>query len=82
MAFIERSTILGLDDYWDEEQASWGHAQKVPLDMTNAWALVHRTRSARSRRSINRSRSSTRCGAASTSTRPTATGSTRTSRSS
>ena len=46
MAFIERSTILGLDDYWDEEQSSWGHQQKVPLYMTNAWALVHQQKRA------------------------------------
>jgi hypothetical protein len=39
LAWIARATELGLEDYWDEEQGSWGHGQKVPLFMTNAWAL-------------------------------------------
>jgi hypothetical protein len=39
LAWIERSTIVGLEDFWDDEQGSWGHTQKVPLFMTNAWAL-------------------------------------------
>ena len=40
LAWIERATALGLEDYWDEQQGSWGHGQKVPLFMTNAWALA------------------------------------------
>ncbi len=40
LAWIARATELGLEDYWDEEQGSWGHGQKVPLFMTNAWALA------------------------------------------
>ncbi len=39
LAWIERSTVINLEDFWDEEQGSWGHTQKVPLFMTNAWAL-------------------------------------------
>ena len=40
LAWIARATELDLEDYWDEELGSWGHQQKVPLFMTNAWALA------------------------------------------
>ena len=39
LAWIERMTVLLLDDRWDEEQGSWGHGQKVPLFHENAWSL-------------------------------------------
>jgi len=39
LQWIERSTIVNLEDFWDAEQGSWGHQQKVPLFMTNEWAL-------------------------------------------
>jgi uncharacterized protein YyaL (SSP411 family) len=40
LAWIARATELDLEDYWDGELGSWGHQQKVPLFMTNAWALA------------------------------------------
>ncbi len=46
LAWIERSTIINLEDFWDAEQGSWGHTQKVPLFMTNAWALSLATKDA------------------------------------
>lgn len=39
LVWIARSTELELEDYWDDALGSWGHQQKVPLYMTNAWAL-------------------------------------------
>ena len=39
LAWIARQAAVGLEDYWDEQQGSWGHTQKVPLYMTNEWAL-------------------------------------------
>ncbi len=53
LAWIARATELGLDDYWDEEQGSWGHQQKVPLFMTNEWALLRaRAGDARARKRV------------------------------
>ncbi len=40
ITWIARAAALDLDDYWDREQGSWGHGQKVPLYMTNEWALM------------------------------------------
>ena len=88
LAWIERSTIVNLEDFWDAEQGSWGHTQKVPLFMTNAWALSLAPKDAEWKKRIlftldqESSRSRIQFGAASTSTRPTPIGSTRTSRSS
>jgi uncharacterized protein len=39
IAWIERATELELADYWDRDEGSWGHGQKVPLYWDNAWAL-------------------------------------------
>ena len=39
LAFIERDTELGLDEYYDEEQGGWGRSQKAPIAADNAWAL-------------------------------------------
>ncbi len=39
LAWIGRETELNLEEYWDEDQGSWGHTQKVPLFTTNAWTL-------------------------------------------
>jgi hypothetical protein len=39
MASIARSTQLGLDAYWDDAQAGWGHQQKLGIPTTNAWTL-------------------------------------------
>ncbi len=46
LAWIERETELNLGDYWDDEQGSWGHGQKVPIYTTNAWALGHQQKRA------------------------------------
>jgi uncharacterized protein YyaL (SSP411 family) len=39
LSFIERSTEVALDDYYDEEEAGWGKAQKAAIASDNAWAL-------------------------------------------
>ncbi len=39
LAWIERLTELELAEYWDRDQGSWGHGQKVPIYWDNAWAL-------------------------------------------
>jgi uncharacterized protein len=39
ITWIERATELELADYWDRDEGSWGHGQKVPLYWDNAWAL-------------------------------------------
>jgi uncharacterized protein YyaL (SSP411 family) len=40
LAFIERSTELMLDDYYDDDQGGWGRSQKAPLAEDNQWALL------------------------------------------
>ena len=40
LAWIQASTDLSLDEYYDEEQGSWGRHQKAPLGYDNAWLLL------------------------------------------
>ena len=40
LAWIERSTEVALDDYYDEDEGGWGRTQKVPIGGDNAWALL------------------------------------------
>jgi len=39
LAWIQHSIDVELDEYWDEEQGSWGRQQKAPLGWNNAWTL-------------------------------------------
>jgi uncharacterized protein YyaL (SSP411 family) len=39
LAWIEREIDVQLDDYYDEDQGSWGRQQKAPLGWNNAWLL-------------------------------------------
>ncbi len=52
LAWIARATELDLEDYWDEELGGWGHQQKVPLFMTNAWALARAKSDARAKKRV------------------------------
>ena len=40
LLWIQSSTDVALDDYYDDEQGSWGRRQKAPLGYDNAWLLV------------------------------------------
>ena len=40
IAWIQASTDLSLDDFYDDEQGGWGHRQKAPLGYDNAWLLL------------------------------------------
>ncbi len=40
LAWIQSSTDLSLDDFYDDEQGSWGRRQKAPLGYDNAWLLL------------------------------------------
>ena len=39
LLWIQHAIDVDLDDYWDEEQGSWGRQQKAPLGWNNAWTL-------------------------------------------
>ena len=39
LLWIQHAIDVELDDYWDEEQGSWGRQQKAPLGWNNAWTL-------------------------------------------
>jgi len=39
LAWVEHAVDLEMDDFWDEEQGGWGHAQKAPVGPNNAWVL-------------------------------------------
>jgi uncharacterized protein len=39
IAWIQREVEVQLQDYYDEEQGSWGRRQKAPLGANNAWLL-------------------------------------------
>lgn len=39
LAWIQREVDVQLEDYYDEDQGSWGRQQKAPLGWDNAWAL-------------------------------------------
>lgn len=39
LAWIQREIDVQLEDYYDEEQGSWGRQQKAPLGWNNAWTL-------------------------------------------
>lgn len=40
LLWIQSSTDMALDDYYDDEQGSWGRRQKAPLGHDNAWLLL------------------------------------------
>ena len=40
LLWIQSATEVALDDYYDEEQGSWGRRQKAPLGYDNAWLLL------------------------------------------
>ncbi|HSO34479.1 MAG TPA: DUF255 domain-containing protein [Labilithrix sp.] len=40
LLWIQASTDLALDDFYDDEQGSWGRRQKAPLGYDNAWLLA------------------------------------------
>ena len=40
LAWIQRAIDVELDDYYDEDQGSWGRQQKAPLGWDNAWTLA------------------------------------------
>jgi len=40
LLWIQSSTDLALDDFYDDEQGSWGRRQKAPLGYDNAWLLL------------------------------------------
>ena len=44
LAWIQSSTDLSLDEYYDDEQGSWGRRQKAPLGYDNAWLLLKASR--------------------------------------
>jgi uncharacterized protein len=44
LAWIQRDVDLALDDFYDDEQGSWGRRQKAPLGYDNAWLLVKAAR--------------------------------------
>ena len=39
LAWIQREIDVQLEDYYDEDQGSWGRQQKAPLGWNNAWTL-------------------------------------------
>lgn len=39
LLWIQREIDVQLDDYYDDEQGSWGRQQKAPLGWNNAWTL-------------------------------------------
>lgn len=39
LAWIQREIDVQLEDYYDEDQGSWGRQQKAPLGWNNAWLL-------------------------------------------
>jgi uncharacterized protein YyaL (SSP411 family) len=39
LLWIQREIDVQLEDYYDEDQGSWGRQQKAPLGWNNAWAL-------------------------------------------
>ena len=39
LLWIQREIDVQLDDYYDEDQGSWGRQQKAPLGWNNAWTL-------------------------------------------
>jgi uncharacterized protein YyaL (SSP411 family) len=39
LLWIQREIDVQLEDYYDEEQGSWGRQQKAPLGWNNAWTL-------------------------------------------
>ena len=39
LLWIEREIDVQLEDYYDEDQGSWGRQQKAPLGWNNAWTL-------------------------------------------
>ncbi len=44
LLWIQSTTDLALDDYYDDEQGSWGKKQKAPLGWDNAWLLTKASR--------------------------------------
>jgi uncharacterized protein len=40
LLWIQREIDVQLDDYYDDEQGSWGRHQKAPLGWDNAWTLA------------------------------------------
>jgi uncharacterized protein len=40
LLWIQNSTDVALDDFYDDEQGSWGRRQKAPLGYDNAWLLL------------------------------------------
>ncbi len=44
LLWIQRSTELELDDYWDETEGGWGRSQKAPMGWDNAWMLARAER--------------------------------------
>jgi uncharacterized protein YyaL (SSP411 family) len=39
LAWIQREIDVQLEDYYDDDQGSWGRQQKAPLGWNNAWLL-------------------------------------------
>ena len=64
LAWIAARDRVQLEDYYDEDQGSWGRQQKAPLGWNNAWTLEQgrgRRRRRRRRRRSSRSTSRARC---------------------
>jgi uncharacterized protein YyaL (SSP411 family) len=52
IAQIARAAEKQLEEYWDDAEGGWGHAQKAPLAWDNAWLLSRAKSDARARARI------------------------------